>query len=67
MPPHCGGAAAGYLVAIAIALALIGRVPPAIAQDAELSPCTEDAMLVFDASGSMSSKDWGRAAGPRTR
>jgi Ca-activated chloride channel homolog len=53
------GATGCYLVAIAIALALMCRPPPAIAQDPELSHCIEDAMLVFDASGSMSSKDWG--------
>lgn len=56
------GAATCYLAAIALAFAIIGRAPAAVAQDAELSPCTEDAMLVFDASGSMSSKGWGEGS-----
>jgi Ca-activated chloride channel homolog len=29
------------------------------AEEAEQTPCTEDAMLVFDASGSMSGNGWG--------
>ncbi len=49
------GASCG-LAAITLALAILGRGFPALAQDSELAPCTEDAMLVFDASGSMSSK-----------
>jgi Ca-activated chloride channel family protein len=36
------------------ALALAYSVPSARAEDAKPSPCTEDAMMVFDASGSMS-------------
>jgi Ca-activated chloride channel homolog len=36
------------------ALALACSVPRARAEDAKPSPCTEDAMMVFDASGSMS-------------
>jgi Ca-activated chloride channel homolog len=32
---------------------------PAGAQEPDVPPCTEDAMLVFDASGSMSSDGWG--------
>jgi Ca-activated chloride channel family protein len=36
------------------AMALSNAVPPARAENSEPNPCTEDAMLVFDASGSMS-------------
>jgi Ca-activated chloride channel homolog len=36
------------------AIALAGHVCAAEAQDAERGPCTDDAMIVFDASGSMS-------------
>lgn len=38
-------------------LALSADAPRA--EDAEVTPCTEDAMLVFDASGSMSGNGWG--------
>jgi Ca-activated chloride channel family protein len=48
-----------HLAALALAFATICQVLPVFAQDLEWSPCTEDAMLVFDASGSMSSHDWG--------
>jgi Ca-activated chloride channel family protein len=44
------------LVAIFSAVAVACQVDPVIAE--ERSPCTEDAMLVFDASGSMSSNGW---------
>ena len=50
----------GNLASIALALTIICGALPAVAADPEFSPCTEDAMLVFDASGSMSSKEWGR-------
>lgn len=50
---------ASSLAAIAFALAIHGSFPSAYAQGLDGPPCTEDAMLVFDASGSMSSKDWG--------
>jgi Ca-activated chloride channel family protein len=43
--------------AIALVAALGGGA--ARAADDEQSPCTEDAMLVFDASGSMSGNGWG--------
>jgi Ca-activated chloride channel homolog len=42
-------------VVVVLALALAG---PARAEE-ERAPCTEDAMLVFDASGSMSGNGWG--------
>jgi Ca-activated chloride channel family protein len=57
-----------------LAMALAYGVPSARAEDAKPNPCTEDAMLVFDASGSMSGPvlpgnggtvsriDWARAA-----
>jgi Ca-activated chloride channel family protein len=48
-------AASCHLAAIALAFAIICRVLPAFAQGPERSPCTEDTILVFDASGSMSS------------
>jgi len=57
-----------------LAMALAYGVPSARGEDAKPNPCTEDAMLVFDASGSMSGPvlpgnggtvsriDWARAA-----
>jgi Ca-activated chloride channel homolog len=50
---------ASHLAAIASAFAIICQVVPASPQDPERSPCTEDLMLVFDASGSMSGDGWG--------
>ena len=38
---------------------MLGPGLSAYARDLDGPPCTEDAMIVFDASGSMSSKDWG--------
>ena len=38
----------------ALAIALLCPAPPAFADDAKQGPCTDDAMIVFDASGSMS-------------
>jgi Ca-activated chloride channel homolog len=40
-------------LALALAALLAGRVAAGAAEDKEQSPCNEDAMLVFDASGSM--------------
>ena len=37
----------------------MGMAPGAHAAEAKPAPCTEDAMLVFDASGSMSGNGWG--------
>jgi len=53
------GIACCRVAVIALGLVTLGQSLPALAQDLEPSPCTEDAMLVFDASGSMSSYDWG--------
>ena len=53
------GMTACHLAAIASAIAIICQVLPVSAEDPERSPCTEDAMLVFDASGSMSGNGWG--------
>jgi Ca-activated chloride channel family protein len=51
------GMTSSHLAAIiALTLAIEGRPLAGYAQDLERSPCTEDAMLIFDASGSMSSK-----------
>lgn len=47
-----------HLAAIASAFVIICEVFPAFAQDPERSPCTEEAMIVFDASGSMSGNGW---------
>jgi Ca-activated chloride channel homolog len=42
------------MLAAALATALdVGTAPAWAAEEEERSPCTEDAMLVFDASGSM--------------
>jgi len=42
------------LIAGVTAIALAGHVCAAAAQETERGPCTDDAMIVFDASGSMS-------------
>jgi Ca-activated chloride channel family protein len=44
------------LAAIAVTVSLAGA-SPSVAVDDEWAPCTEDAMLVFDASGSMAGTD----------
>jgi Ca-activated chloride channel family protein len=49
--------AKGYQLTVALGAAL--WLSPAYAADNASSPCTEDAMLVFDASGSMSGNGWG--------
>ena len=41
------------VAALALATLLAGDTTPGAAEDKERGPCTEDAMLVFDASGSM--------------
>lgn len=41
------------IVALALAALLAGDAAPSAAEDKQRGPCTEDAMLVFDASGSM--------------
>lgn len=46
-------------IAIAVAVHFAGGINASRAQEPELPPCTEDAMLVFDASGSMSGNGWG--------
>jgi Ca-activated chloride channel family protein len=43
----------GAVAAIALAAFLAGDATPGVAEDKPPSPCIEDAMLVFDASGSM--------------
>ena len=49
-----GGAGLSRAPLTALALvAALGCAQPATAQDREIAPCTEDAMIVFDASGSM--------------
>jgi Ca-activated chloride channel family protein len=45
--------------AVALALGLAGSGYGSAAEESARSPCTEDAMLVFDASGSMSGNGWG--------
>jgi len=42
------------LPASALAVALLCHAPASLAEDAKPGPCTDDAMIVFDASGSMS-------------
>lgn len=60
MRAHCGVSRKHcHLAAIALAIVIICQALPAFAQDPERSPCTEDAILVFDASGSMSGNGWG--------
>jgi len=54
-----GGAAHLFIAAMVLAFASMCQIVPGIAQDTARSPCTEDAMLVFDASGSMSGNGWG--------
>jgi len=46
-------------VAAALTAGAVLTVDAASAAEDEQSPCTEDAMLVFDASGSMSGNGWG--------
>jgi len=46
------------LAAVVAAFATMSQVAPGFTQDSDRSPCTEDAMLVFDASGSMSGDGW---------
>ncbi len=49
-------------VLCALAALLSSALPttvPAFAEENARAPCTEDAMLVFDASGSMSGNGWG--------
>jgi Ca-activated chloride channel homolog len=41
------------IASLALAALLAGTAEAGVAEDKERSPCTEDAMLVFDASGSM--------------
>jgi Ca-activated chloride channel family protein len=43
-----------WLPASAVAVMLTCHAPGALAEDAKPGPCTDDAMIVFDASGSMS-------------
>lgn len=50
---------ASRLVVIALAGLLAGSGNAWSAEDAAPAPCTEDAMLVFDASGSMAGNGWG--------
>ena len=47
------------LTFLLIPAVLIGMLPFAHAAGEEPAPCTEDAMLVFDRSGSMSGNGWG--------
>ena len=42
-----------HLAAIALAVAVVCKVPGIRAEEAQPTPCNEDAMIVFDASGSM--------------
>jgi len=44
---------------IVSAVLLASEVDTCRSEEPELAPCTEDAMLVFDASGSMSGNGWG--------
>jgi len=48
------GLRALWLPASALAIALFSHAPASLAEDAKPGPCTDDAMIVFDASGSMS-------------
>ena len=50
---------ASRLTVIALAVHLACGAGAARAEDKEHTPCTEDAMLVFDASGSMAGNGWG--------
>jgi len=52
------GATCWHLAAMALAFAIICQVFPAFAQELEHSLCTQDAMVVLDASGSMSHDSW---------
>ena len=44
---------------VVVAAAVAAGAPARAAEDDARAPCTEDAMLVFDASGSMSGNGWG--------
>ena len=55
------GATCWHLAAMALAFAINCQVIPAFAQDLEHSIC-EDAMVVLDASGSMSNDGWGNGS-----
>ena len=45
-----------WIVALTLVVAGMNR---ASAEEPDKGPCTEDAMIVFDASGSMSEDGWG--------
>jgi len=45
--------------AVTLVVAAVAAMVPALAAPDVRAPCTEDAMLVFDASGSMSGNGWG--------
>jgi Ca-activated chloride channel family protein len=47
------------LMGLAAAASSFIALNAAVAADADIRPCTEDAMIVFDASGSMSGDGWG--------
>lgn len=53
-----------WLAGIASAL-LVANAPAPRAEEAKPRPCTEDAMIVFDASGSMYGDGWGYASTSR--
>jgi Ca-activated chloride channel homolog len=53
------GSACFAATALAFVSAIMWQVVPGLAQDSQFSPCAEDAVLVFDASGSMSGNGWG--------
>jgi Ca-activated chloride channel family protein len=55
------------LAATASAVLLASNLPASRAEEPEHNPCTEDAMLVFDASGSMSGVEGLGVASPITR
>lgn len=50
-----------YPLRLAAAFSFLCLGLPAYAQGPDWSPCAEDAMIVFDASGSMSSGGWGQS------
>ena len=56
------GATCWHLATMALAFAIICQVLPAFAQNLEHSICTEDVMVVLDASGSMSNDGWGNGS-----
>ncbi len=53
------------LAGIAAALLVACRVSASCAEEQKPAPCTEDAMIVFDASGSMYGDGWGYASTSR--